>query len=144
MTRYLTMQEVRELHRWALQAFGGMHGIRNEGLVDSALAAPQMAFGGVELHPTLVEKAAALAFSLVMNHGFVDGNKRVGFWAMDAFLRLNGQYVTCTTDEGADTFLSLADGKMTKEQLVAWLVPRCQPLSSGGKASDQRAADKAP
>jgi death-on-curing protein len=59
------MQEVLELHRWALQAFGGLDGVRDVGMVDSALVAPQMTFGGVELHSTLVEKAAALAFSLV-------------------------------------------------------------------------------
>ena len=103
MTRYLTMQEVLEIHRWALQSFGGLDGVRDTGMVESALATPQMTFGGVELHPTLAKKAAALAFSLVMNHGFVDGNKRVGFWAMDTFLRLNGHHVVCTTEEGEQT-----------------------------------------
>src|ERR1700694_5038306 len=136
MTRYLTMQEVLDIHRWALQAFGGLDGVRDTGMVESALAAPQMTFGGVDLHSTLVEKAAALAFSLVMNHAFVDGNKRVGFWAMDTFLRLNGPCVACTTEEGEAMFLSVADGKMTRKQLTDWLAPRCRPLSSGTEASE--------
>jgi death on curing protein len=130
MTRYLTLEEVLDIHRWALQAFGGPEGIRDRGLVESALAAPQMTFGGADLHPTLAEKAAALAFSLVMNHAFIDGNKRVGFWAMETFLRLNGHCVDCTVEEGERTFLSLADGKMTKEQLTEWLLLYCHPVSS--------------
>jgi death-on-curing protein len=141
MTRYLTLQEVLDIHRWALQAFGGPGGIRDVGLVESALAAPQMTFDGVELHSTLVEKAAALAFSLVMNHGFVDGNKRVGFWSMDTFLRLNGQGVVCTAEEGEQTFLSLAAGEMTREQLTDWLSPRCRPLSARSEASESEADD---
>lgn len=136
MTRFLTMQEVLDIHRWALQAFGGMDGVRDTGMVESALAAPQMTFGGVELHVTLVEKASALAFSLVMNHGFIDGNKRVGFWAMDTFLRVNGNYLVCTAEEGEAMFLSLADGKMTREQLTNWLAPRCRTLSPGGEKSE--------
>jgi len=140
MTRYLTLQEVLDIHRWALQAFGGLDGVRDPGMVESALAAPQVTFGGVELHATLVEKAAALAFSSVKNHAFVDGNKRVGFWAMDTFLRLNGQFVACTPEEGEAAFLSLADGKMTKDQLADWLAPRCCPLSSGSEEFENDSA----
>jgi death on curing protein len=131
MTRYLTIEEVLDIHRWAIQAFGGLDGNRDRGLIESALAGPQMTFGGVELHATIVEKAAALAFSLVMNHGFVDGNKRVGFGAMDIFLRLNGHFVTCTTEEGEKTVLQIAAGQMTKDQLANWLAIRCRPLSLG-------------
>jgi death-on-curing protein len=141
MIRYLTLPEVLDIHRWALQAFGGLDGVRDLGMVESALAAPQMTFDGVELHPTLVEKAAALAFSLVRNHGFVDGNKRVGFWGMDTFLRLNGHCVACTTEEGEATFLALADGKMTREQLTEWLAPRCHPLSSASKGPEAGTGD---
>jgi death on curing protein len=141
MTRYLTMEEVLDIHRWALQAFGGLEGVRDIGLVESSIAAPQMTFGGVEFHSTLVEKAAVLAFSLAMNHGFVDGNKRVGFWAMDTFLRLNGQCVACTTEEGEQAFLTLAEGRMTREQLTDWLAPRCRPLSSESEAPEKRMGD---
>ena len=78
MIRYLTLEEVLELHRLALAQAGGLAGVRDLGALDSALAQPQMAFGGQELYPSLREKAAALGFSLVCNHPFVDGNKRVG------------------------------------------------------------------
>jgi death on curing protein len=128
MTRYLTLLEVMDIHRWSLQGFGGLDGVRDQGLLESALAAPQMAFGGVELHPTVIEKAAALAFSLIMNHAFVDGNKRVGFWAMDTFLRLNGCCVEGSAEEGEAMCLALASGGMTREQLTGWLTAHCHPL----------------
>ena len=73
MIRYLTLEEVLELHRLALEQSGGMEGVRDIGSLDSALAQPQMAFGGHELYPTLGDKAAALGFSLVCNHPFLDG-----------------------------------------------------------------------
>ena len=130
MIRFLSIEEVLEILRWALQAFGGLDGIRDRGLVESALAAPQMTFGGVALHSTLVEKAAALGFSLVRNHAFIDGNKRVGFWAMDTFLRLNGQYIDCAPVDGFETIMSVADAKMTRQHLADWLVSRCRPLPS--------------
>jgi death-on-curing protein len=133
MIRYLTAEELLDIHRWALQAFGGLDGVRDSGLLESALAAPRMTFEGIDLYSTLVEKAAAMAFSLVMNHAFVDGNKRVGFWAMDAFLRLNGQCVVCGTEDGVETFLSMADGKKTREQLTEWLRFHCRPLESGSE-----------
>lgn len=89
MTIYLTIDEAIEFHRMGLAIGGGADGIRDYGALESALAQPSMGFGGQELYPTLIEKAAALGFSLIMNHPFVDGNKRAGFVAMDAFLRLN-------------------------------------------------------
>jgi death on curing protein len=80
------------------------------------------------LHPTVIEKAAALAFSLIMNHAFVDGNKRVGFWAMDTFLRLNGCCVEGSAEEGEAMCLALASGGMTREHLTGWLTAHCHPL----------------
>ncbi len=88
--RYLTLGELIELHRRIIEQSGGADGIRDLGLAESALAQPQMSFGGTELYPTLAEKAAALCFSLVMNHPFVDGNKRIGHAAMETFLVMNG------------------------------------------------------
>ena len=75
--RYLTLGEVVELHRLILNATGGAPGIRDLGALESAVAQPRAAFGGAELYPTLIEKAAALCFSLVQGHAFIDGNKRV-------------------------------------------------------------------
>ena len=83
--RYLTLGEVVDLHRRLLHATGGASGIRDFGALESAIAQPKATFGGVDLYPTLVEKAAALAFSLVQGHPFVDGNKRVGHAAMEIF-----------------------------------------------------------
>src|SRR5438477_4649504 len=90
MIRYLTLDEVLELHRLALQQSGGLQGVRDLGGLDSALTQPRMAFGGQDLYPSLAEKAAARGFSLVCNHPFVDGNKRVGHAALETFLVLNG------------------------------------------------------
>lgn len=88
--RYLTLSEVVELHRRLLQLTGGAVGIRDLGALESAIAQPKAGFGGVDLYPTLVEKAAALCLALVEGHAFLDGNKRVGHAAMETFLILNG------------------------------------------------------
>lgn len=98
-----------------------MPGLRDEGLFDSALAQPQAAFGGQELHPTLAAKAAALAFSLINNHAFVDGNKRVGFAAMAVFLELNSHKLVCSPDDGEATVLAVASGQMDRQQLTNWI-----------------------
>jgi len=121
MIRYLTKEEVIELHRRGLERFGGMPGLRDEGLLDSALAQPQSAFGGQELHPTLAAKAAALAFSLINNHAFVDGNKRVGFASMAVFLELNSMKLICSPDEGESTVLAVASGAIDRQQLASWV-----------------------
>jgi len=76
--RYLTLKEALELHRHFTEQSGGAFGIRDIGLLESALAQPMMTFGAEYLYPTLVEKASAICFSLVINHPFVDGNKRIG------------------------------------------------------------------
>jgi death-on-curing protein len=89
MIRYLVLIEVIELHRQIIEQSGGSLGIRDLGAVESALAQPRMTFGGEELYPTLVDKAAAIGFSLIMNHPFIDGNKRIGHAAMEVFLVMN-------------------------------------------------------
>ena len=86
MIRYLTLEEVLELHRLTLEQSGGLSGVRDFGGLDSAVAQPRMTFGGQDLYPNLPEKAAALGFSLVCNHPFVDGNKRIGHAALETFL----------------------------------------------------------
>ena len=84
--RYLSLGEVVNLHQALLAQTGGASGIRDLGGLESALAQPRATFGGTDLHPTVIDKAAALAFSLTMNHPFVDGNKRVSHAAMEVFL----------------------------------------------------------
>ena len=84
--RFLSFGELIQLHHRIIEQSGGADGIRDLGLAESALAQPRMSFGGIELYPSLPEKAAALCFSLVMNHPFVDGNKRIGHAAMETLL----------------------------------------------------------
>jgi len=126
MIRYLTKDEVVELHRRSLERFGGMPCVLDDGLLDSAVAQPQATFAGQELYPTLAEKAATLAFSLINNHPFVDGNKRAGFAAMAVFLELNSKRLACSADEGEATILAVASGAMDRTQLAVWIESRLQ------------------
>jgi death-on-curing protein len=120
--RYLTLGEVVDLHRAVLEATGGAAGIRDLGALESALAQPRASFGGVDLHVSLADKAATLCFSLVNNHAFVDGNKRIGHAATETFLILNGSESDAPVDEQERLMLDLASGRLTREQLAAWLL----------------------
>ena len=126
--RYVTLAEVVELHRRLLQTTGGASGIRDFGVLQSAVAQPKAIFGGGDLYPTLVEKAAALGFSLVQGHPFVDGNKRVGHAAMDTFLVLNGTEIDAPVDDQERLILDLASGRVDRNQLTDWLRQHLKPL----------------
>jgi death-on-curing protein len=119
--RYLSLAQVLELHRMIIEQVGGSSGLRDLGAVESAVAQPRMTFGGADLYPSLVEKAAALCFSLVKNHPFVDGNKRVGHAAMETFLVLNGFEIDASIDEQEQIMLSVAAGQLSRENFVGWL-----------------------
>jgi len=119
--RFLTLDEVMELHRLAIQQSGGSSGIRDQGLLESALAQPGMTFDGQELYPTVADKAAALGYSLVMNHPFVDGNKRVGHAAMETFLVLNGHEIAASVDEQERVILGVAAGTISREDFTVWV-----------------------
>jgi death-on-curing protein len=125
---YLTVEEVVRLQEMVIAQSGGLPGVKNRGLVESAVALPKQSFGGNELYPSVAEKAAALGFSLARNHGFNDGNKRIAHAAMEAFLVLNGYELGCDVDEQERTFLDLAAGTITREQLVEWVRSHLQPL----------------
>ncbi len=120
--RYLTLGELIELHRRIIEQSGGANGIRDLGLAESALAQPHMSFGGSELYSTLAEKAAALCFSLVMNHPFVDGNKRIGHAAMETFLVMNGFELNADVDESETAILRLAAGEFDRIPFTEWVV----------------------
>lgn len=126
MIRYLNFEEVLQLHRLALEQSGGLTGVRDLGGLDSALAQPRMAFGGQELYPSLAEKAAALGFSLVCNHPFLDGNKRVGHAAMETFLVLNGWELKADVDEQEQVILRLAAGSLKREEFTDWVQSQLQ------------------
>lgn len=117
---YLTLDQIFELHKRIIEQSGGAVGVRDFGVLESALAQPQMTFGDEELYPTLVEKASALGFSLVMNHLFVDGNKRVGHAAMEIFLVLNGYEIGASVEEQEELILRLAAGEIEREEFTEW------------------------
>ena len=127
--RYVTLAEVVELHRRLLQATGGASGIRDLGALGLAVAQPKATFGGVDLYPTLVEKAATLCFALVQGHPFVDGNKRVGHAAMETFLVLNGAEIDAPVDDQERVILDLAAGRIGRSQLTDWLHQHLRPLA---------------
>jgi death-on-curing protein len=107
---------------------GGRPGVLDRGKIESAVAQPQMTFGGQELYPTLAEKAA-LGFSLACNHGFIDGNKRIGHAAMEVFLVLNGHEIAAPVDEQEDVFLRLAGGQMSRDEFTEWVRQHVVPLT---------------
>ncbi|MDJ0718053.1 MAG: type II toxin-antitoxin system death-on-curing family toxin [Prochloraceae cyanobacterium] len=121
MTRYLTQLEVLELHRQLIERWGGLKGLRDNGALESALAQPRMTFGSKDLYPTLVDKASVLGFSLIVNHPFLDGNKRTGHAAMETFLILNGFEIDADTNEQEKTILAVAAGELNREGLTKWL-----------------------
>lgn len=119
--RYLTLKEVLELHKAVIERWGGATEIRDTGMLESAIAQPQMTFGGQELYPDVAAKASAIGFSLVCNHPFIDGNKRVGYAAMETFLVMNGYELECSVDETEQIVLSVASGTTTRQELLDWL-----------------------
>lgn len=117
----LTTKQVISLHSSLIEATGGTDGVRDMGLLESALEAPFQTFDGKDLYPALIQKAARLGQSLISNHPFVDGNKRIGIHTMLVFLAANGVEIECTQKELIDVGLSLADGTMNAEKLLIWL-----------------------
>ena len=115
--KFISLDEVLELHEDQISSFGGTPGVRDEGLLESALAQPQATFGGELLHPTIAEQAAAYLYHIAMNHPFIDGNKRSAFAVTDTFLRLNGFYLNLTDEAAYDLVMQVARGIMTKEEL---------------------------
>jgi death-on-curing protein len=124
VTRYLSLQQVLELQRRQVRRFGGAHGLRDRGALEAAVARPQMTFGGEDLYPEIADKAAALMHSLVMNHPFVDGNKRVGAHACIALLLANGVEPIFSSADLTDITLAVAQGGVNAEALAIWLRQR--------------------
>jgi death-on-curing protein len=119
--RYLTVGEILELYRRVMAQSGGAVGIQNLGALESAVAQPRMTFGGQDLYSDLTEKAAALGFSLIRNHPFVDGNKGLGHAAMETFLLLNGHEIRADVDEQERVILQVASAEIGREALTEWL-----------------------
>ncbi len=113
---------------------GGAEGVRDRGMLESAVARPRSAFGGQDLYPTLAEKAAALCHSLVLNHPFIDGNKRIGHAMLEALLLANGSEIVAEVGEAEATILSLAAGTCSLEDLTEWVRLHTQPAPPTGSS----------
>jgi death-on-curing protein len=128
--RYLTLAEALELHRRLIETSGGAHGVRDLGMLESALAQPRLTFDGEELYSDVIEKAGAVGFSLIQNHAFIDGNKRIGHAVMETFLVLNGYEITAEVDDQERMVLDVASGRCSRIELTAWLRCNAAPLRS--------------
>ena len=115
-------EKILLLHQIMGEATGGTVGVRDEGLLESALESAYSGFDGEEFYPTKEEKGARLGFSLISNHAFLDGNKRIGIYVMLSFLEMNGVRINCTDDELVDIGLSVASGSMDYDGLLAWII----------------------
>jgi death-on-curing protein len=122
--RFLGLDEVIALHSNQIERYGGSAGVRDLGLLESAVAAPEASFGGDYLHGTLPEMAAAYLFHLAQNHPFVDGNKRVAAAAMIMFVYLNDRDLVCDEDELVALTVGVASGKTTKADVAVFLAAR--------------------
>ena len=130
MTVYLSLAQVVELQRELLAAFGGLAGIRDRGSLEASIARPAMTFGGEDLYADLAAKAGALLHSLVLNHPFVDGNKRAAAAAAELMLELNGLVLAASDLEFESVTLATARGEMSAEALAIWFRQRSRPLES--------------
>ena len=118
----LSKAEVLLLHDQLVVETGGLSGLRDEGMLDSALSAPYQTFGGEDIYPSLLQKAARLCFGLVKNHPFLDGNKRIGVHIALVFLALNGVELQYSQVELSDVILRLAAGEMEAGDLLHWIL----------------------
>ena len=127
--RALTVEDIKAMHRLLAEKTGGGLGLRDEGLLSGALAPIFSSFGGEEFYPTIEEKAARLAYSLISCHAFLDGNKRVGLLAMLTFLAINGSPVSPSSEELVRVGLAAASGEMGYEALLGFVRRLCGGIS---------------
>lgn len=115
-------EKVLLLHQLIAEETGGSVGVRDEGLLESALEGAFASFDGQDFYPTKEEKGARLGYTLISNHAFVDGNKRIGMYIMLTFLEVNGIRLVCSNDEVATVGLAVASGEMDYDALLAWVI----------------------
>ena len=118
----LSVERIKQIHHLMIEETGGMDGVRDEGLLESAVNAPFQTFDDVPLYKTIEAKAARLGYSLINNHAFIDGNKRTGMMAMLLFLELNGSGKDYTDEEIIHVGLALADGSIDDKALLDWIL----------------------
>ena len=124
----ISLSEILKLHELSIQKYGGSHGVRDEGLLDSAIARPFQTFGGEDLYASAIEKAAAIAESLIINHPFVDGNKRAGFLAMLAVLKMGKKNLIANEEDTYQFTITISTGAIRFDQIVEWLKNNTQQL----------------
>ena len=117
----LTKEQIIMLHEVIYERYGGSCGVLNEGMLDSALQAPFQTFGGEELFPDTKDKILRLAYGLIKNHSFRDGNKRIGALVLLVLLELNGWHVNATNEEFADIIMGIAASEKDEEDLKQWV-----------------------
>lgn len=118
----LTKEQILKLHSHLIEETGGTDGLRDEGLLDSALSAPFQSYESTDAFPSLQQKAVRLGFGLIQNHAFIDGNKRIGTHSMLVYLALNGVELKYTQNELSDIVLGVASGTITFEQMLKWVI----------------------
>jgi len=121
----LSIEDIIALHSMLISRSGGLDGIRDFNLLDLSVNSPYHTFGGQYLYPTIQAMASHLAFSLIKNHPFLDGNKRIGIFALMVFLKINGLPLNCTDDELETLGWGLADSSITEADLLEWVNSHC-------------------
>ena len=118
MTRFLNWVNVMDIHQYQIQHFGGELGLRDKGLLESAIKTVQITFGGDYLHKDIYSQAAAYLFHICKNHPFVDGNKRAGAMSAVVFLELNGYHFNATNEQFTELVMNVASGKLLKDPIA--------------------------
>ncbi len=117
----ISVEQVLQIHSIAIRKFGGAEGVRDIGALESALARPFQTFGGSDLYPTVFEKAAAIGESIIMNHPFVDGNKRTGYLLLEAILRNDGYIINASDNDLYNFVINISTGTLSFEGIIEWL-----------------------
>ena len=118
---FITKEDVCLIHDDQIASFGGSYGIRDEKLLDSAIAQPKITFSGQLLHPTIEDQASAYLFHIAKNHPFIDGNKRTAFRVMLTFLLINNYQLNCSKNDAYNLVIDVATGKLNKEEIASFL-----------------------
>lgn len=126
--KYITLDEVLAIHDDMVERYGGSFGIRDLGLIQSAIARPQASFGGEDLYPTIIDKASALFHSLIFNHAFADGNKRTALTSTARFLHINGCTLDAQQKELVDFPLKVENKHLDIEEIAKWLKTHVKKL----------------
>jgi death-on-curing protein len=117
----ISVAEVEQLHKLLIDNFGGSHGIRDRQALDSALSRPFQTFDGNDLYPSIIEKAASLVESILINHPFIDGNKRIGYALLRLYLLYNDLGIAASPDNKYEFVINIASGTLKYDGIVSWL-----------------------